>query len=188
MDALMQDGILNLDLNQAQKTLYETFPTKKIPLFKTTYPDIQYYQADSVISLLFSDTFVSPSYTNSVADTTTMSLALDFRFKPRVNMSVQQMSAAGTNFIGQFYSGVDYSDVITALNNLLVYRRGGGYTPSPSAVPLVNMINQLVAFEQGQVIPPNYVKQSTNLLEGIFELHLFKKIADYAIANKVTNL
>jgi len=188
MDGLLQDGVFYLDLNQAQKDLYLTFPSKKIALFKTTYSDIQYYQADSVIQLLFADTFVFPSYTNSIDDSTNLSSALTFRFKPRVNTYVKQATAIGDDFIAEFYQGTDYTEVLEALNQLLTYRQGGGYTPVVSTVPLAIMINQLVAFEQAQTIPAGYLQQATNLLEGIFELRLFKKIADYAIANKVTNL
>jgi hypothetical protein len=188
MEALLQDNICCLDLNQAQRELYQTFPTKKISLFRTNYTDIQYYLNSSVINLLFSSSFPYSAYSNSYSSYTTFSSALEFRVKPRVNTEVTNMTTTGNDFIASYYQAQDYLDVIAALNQLLSYRQGLGYTPVISSVPLVKMINQSVDFEQTHNIPSNYSKQSTNLIEALFELRLFKTIADYAISVKIMSL
>jgi len=195
LDCVLENNLCIVDLNYYLNWLSDNFPTSKIELYNLAQEEFKVAPAfaDSAFGLLFDSSYVAASYSllGANLEETNMSNTLFHRWKPLVGIAIKGGSAGGigtADLFATMYMGTAYVDVVLALNNLLTYRQGGVYTPSTSTVALPAMINQLVTLEEAGTLPSNYQKQSTNLVEAVFEIAFFKQACEFAITNKITGL
>ena len=193
LDCVMDNNVVSLELNYYLQKNSDEFPVqKKTPFFNLAQPDYQSYEVNSMFSLLFESAFTSGSYDVSMTSYPEEDMSDTFfnRYKPLVGISVYKggTGASFINGLAAWYTGSDLVEAEAAVAQFFSFRQGTGYTPSTSAVPLAQIINDTVAFEAGVTIPAGYTQRSGNLLEAVMEFGFFRKVCDYAIANKVTGL